>query len=70
MQFIDYTTQKLNVKIDFYRKSIFMNSNTPIAVHFNLINHTTNHLIIQCIDKAYTIEDLIYQKSFWISKLA
>ena len=67
------TTQKLNVRLNHHRTSIFTNRRTYLHKHFNLPDHSNKNLTVQTIDKTSTDpgahNELRKLEKFWIKTL-
>ena len=73
-QYVGYTTQQLNTRMNHHRTNIMNRARTHIATHFSSPGHILNlHLKIQPIDTAVntnqTLQELYRLECYWITTL-
>ena len=72
-QYVGFTTQQLNIRINHHRTNIFNHVQTYVSNHFNFSDHSIRDLTVQVIDSPENGPN-IYQKlkeleRYWIKTL-
>ena len=68
-QYVGYTTNQLNQRINRHRSNIINNKDIYISRHFNFSDHNLRNLSVQVIDTAPNIPELKKLEKFWILTL-
>ena len=68
-QYVGYTTNQLNQRINRHRSNIINNKDIYISRHFNFFDHNLRNLSVQIIDTASNISEPKKLEKFWILTL-